>query len=83
MTDAMMNEKVLAWAVDRAEIPLDVVAKKINVKPERIVALHLIGVFLSLCGSLAVRHAAAMGGHANENEMVARPRGQSSGYRAR
>ncbi|KSV95120.1 hypothetical protein N184_35575 [Sinorhizobium sp. GL28] len=36
MTDAMINEKVLAWAVDRAEIPLDVVAKKVNVKPERI-----------------------------------------------
>ncbi|RFB82419.1 DNA-binding protein [Rhizobium leguminosarum bv. trifolii] len=36
MTDAMINEKVLAWAVDRAEIPLDVVAKKINVKPERL-----------------------------------------------
>ncbi|AJC81755.1 hypothetical protein IE4803_PA00111 (plasmid) [Rhizobium etli bv. phaseoli str. IE4803] len=36
MTDAMINEKVLAWAVDRAEIPLDVVAKKVNVKPERL-----------------------------------------------
>lgn len=37
MTDAMINEKVLAWAVDRAEIPLDAVAKKVNVKPERLV----------------------------------------------
>lgn len=36
MTDAMINEKVLAWAVERAEIPLDVVARKVNVKPERI-----------------------------------------------
>ncbi|NKK90905.1 ImmA/IrrE family metallo-endopeptidase [Rhizobium leguminosarum bv. viciae] len=38
MTDAMINEKVLAWAVDRAELPLDVVAKNVNVKPERLVA---------------------------------------------
>jgi Zn-dependent peptidase ImmA (M78 family) len=36
MTDAMINERVLAWAVDRAEIPLNVVAKKVNVKPERL-----------------------------------------------
>ncbi|MBZ9791715.1 ImmA/IrrE family metallo-endopeptidase [Rhizobium sp. 3T7] len=36
MTVAMINEKVLAWAVDRAEIPLDVVAKKVNVKRERL-----------------------------------------------
>lgn len=42
MTDAMINEKVLAWAVDRAEIPLDVVARKVNVKPERI-ATWIVG----------------------------------------
>lgn len=36
-------------------------------------------VFLNLCGSLAVRHDAAIGGYANENEMVARPGGKSSG----
>jgi ATP-dependent exoDNAse (exonuclease V) alpha subunit len=37
------------------------------------VAWHLIGVFLTLCGSFAVRQDAAMGGHASENEMVTRP----------
>ncbi|MDW9500507.1 hypothetical protein GOB08_18790 [Sinorhizobium meliloti] len=51
-------------------------------KPKIDVAWHLIRVILNLCGSLPVRHDAAMGGHANENEMVARPRGNSSGCRA-
>ncbi|WP_457662530.1 SEC-C metal-binding domain-containing protein [Sinorhizobium medicae] len=40
---------------------------------------HFFGVFLNLCGSLAVRHDAAIGGYANENEIVARPGGKSSG----
>lgn len=44
-----------------------------------VVAWQLNGVFLNLCGSLAVRHDAAIGGYANENEMVARPGGKSSG----
>ncbi|EXL02654.1 hypothetical protein BG46_06415 [Brucella anthropi] len=51
---------------------------------------QILSAILSLLGlphfacSLAVRHAAAMSGHAseNENEMVARPRGQSFGYLA-
>ena len=34
------------------------------------------GFFLTLCGSSAVSDGAAMGGHAKEIEMVARPRGQ-------
>jgi hypothetical protein len=38
------------------------------------VALPLNRVFLNLCGSFAVTQDAAMGGHANENEMVTRPR---------
>jgi hypothetical protein len=38
------------------------------------VALQLNKVFLNLCGSFAVTQDAAMGGHANENEMVTRPR---------
>lgn len=42
----------------------------------------LIGVFLNLCDSSAVSDAIAMGGHANQIEMVARPRGQNSGCRA-
>ncbi len=46
---------------------------------KRGVAWQLIGVFLNLCGSLAVRHDAAIGGYANENEMVARPRGKVLG----
>ncbi len=45
----------------------------------RIVVWHLNGVFLNVCGSLAVRHDAAIGEYANENEMVARPGGKSSG----
>ncbi len=46
------------------------------------VALQLIGFFLTLCGSFAVSEVLAMGGHANEIEMVARSRGQSTGCRA-
>jgi Zn-dependent peptidase ImmA (M78 family) len=38
MADAMINEKVLAWAVDRAGMPFDVVAKKLNVGAERLAA---------------------------------------------
>jgi hypothetical protein len=37
------------------------------------VVLHLNGVILNLCGSLAISDDAAMSGHANENEMVTRP----------
>jgi len=38
--------------------------------------------FLTLCGSFAVSDGFAMGGHENEIEMVARPRGQNIGCRA-
>lgn len=38
--------------------------------------------FLTLCVSFAVSDGVAMGGHANEIEMVARPRGQDTGCRA-
>ena len=41
-----------------------------------------IAFFLTLCGSFAVSEVLAMGGHANEIEMVARSRGQSTGCRA-
>ena len=47
------------------------------------VAWHLTGFFLTLCGSPAFSDGVAMGGHANEIEMVARPRGQNSGCCAR
>lgn len=51
--------------------------------PEDGVAWHLIGLFLTFCGSFAVSGGVAMGVHANKIEMVARPRGQDSGCRAR
>ncbi|MGG6894204.1 ImmA/IrrE family metallo-endopeptidase [Rhizobium sp. BR 315] len=36
MSEALINEKILAWAVNRADMPLDAVAKKVPVKPERL-----------------------------------------------
>lgn len=36
MTEALINEKVLTWAFHRSEMPLDVVAKKMNVDPDRL-----------------------------------------------
>ncbi|MFC0804805.1 ImmA/IrrE family metallo-endopeptidase [Ensifer sp. P24N7] len=36
MAEAMINQRVLAWAVDRSDVPLETVAKKVAVKPERI-----------------------------------------------
>ncbi len=47
-----------------------------------VVTVNWNRVFLTLCGSSAVSDAIAMGGHAKEIEMVARPRGQNSGCRA-
>lgn len=40
------------------------------------VTFHLIGFFLTLCGSPAVSDGVAIGGYANENEMVTRPPGR-------
>jgi hypothetical protein len=53
-----------------------------DVQSDACVTWQLMRVFLNLCGSSAVSDAIAMGGHANEIEMVARPRGQNSGCRA-
>ncbi len=41
--------------------------------------LRFIGFFLTLCGSFAVSEVVALGEHANEIEMVARPGGKILG----
>jgi len=38
MAEALINSQILSWAADRAGIPLDHVAKKVNVKPDAVEA---------------------------------------------
>lgn len=57
-------------------------AADLHLSSDQEARLANIWFFLTLCGSSCVSDVVAMGGHANEIEMVARPRGQDTGCRA-
>jgi hypothetical protein len=71
-----------AWSVEGVRLVVRVTARTslfLFLLAFTAVAWHLNGFFLTLCGSSAVSDGVAMGGHAQEIEMVARPRGEDSG----